>query len=222
MPDALKDHEGISEIIWCKPFCPTIIKTTTTTTPPKSQSPIKRGASWASTLTRHKGCQIPPLQLTHSPCEGAMYLGPSWVAWSTAFLLCSVTQPPVTSDSFTSDYWGKSNTDSTCTILINQNQKSVFKFIEKYYFYLVCACVLVNQLYPTLCDPKDCKLLCPWDSLVKNTRMISHSLLQENFLTQGSNSGILHWQAVFTIWATREVLLLSCIKIIFSSILYLY
>ena len=26
MPDALKDHEGISEIIWCKPFCHTIIK----------------------------------------------------------------------------------------------------------------------------------------------------------------------------------------------------
>ena len=144
-----------------------------------------------------------------------LYLRPSWVAWFTALLLCSVTQRPVTSDSFTSDYWGKSNTDSTCTILINQNQKSVFKFIEKYYFYLVCVCVLVTQLCPTLCDPKDCKLLYPWDSLVKNTRMVSHSLLQENFLTQGSNSGILHWQAVFTIWATREVLLLSCIKIIF-------
>ena len=124
-----------------------------------------------------------------------LYLGPSWVAWSTAFLLCSVTQPPVTSDSFTSDYWGKSNTDSTCTILINQNQKSVFKFIEKYYFYLVCACVLVTQLCPTLCDPKDCKLLCPWDSLVKNTRLGCHALLQWIFPTWRSNWNLLLWQA---------------------------
>ena len=35
-----------------------------------------------------------------------------------------------------------------------------------------CVCVLVAQLYLTLCDPMDCsptKLLCPWNSPGKNT-----------------------------------------------------
>ena len=42
------------------------------------------------------------------------------------------------------------------------------------------------------------RLLCPWDSLVKNTRMGCHFLLQRIFLTQGANPRLLwllHWQA---------------------------
>ena len=35
-------------------------------------------------------------------------------------------------------------------------------------------------------------LLCPWNSLGKNTGVGSHSLLQGIFLIQGSNSGLLH------------------------------
>ena len=39
------------------------------------------------------------------------------------------------------------------------------------------------------------RLLCPWDSPGKNTGVGCHFLLQENFLTQGSNPGLLHcWQ----------------------------
>ena len=37
-------------------------------------------------------------------------------------------------------------------------------------------------------------LLCPWDSLGKNTGMGSPSLLQEIFPTQGSNLGLLNYR----------------------------
>ena len=53
----------------------------------------------------------------------------------------------------------------------------------------------VSQLCPTLCDPMDCKparLLHPWTFLGKDTGMRCHFLLQEIFLTQGSNLGFLH------------------------------
>ena len=41
------------------------------------------------------------------------------------------------------------------------------------------------------------RLLCPWDSLGKSTRVGCHALLQGIFLTQGSNLSLLclwHWQ----------------------------
>ena len=38
-------------------------------------------------------------------------------------------------------------------------------------------------------------LLCPWDFPGKNTGVGCHFLLQGIFLTQGSNSGVLHWPA---------------------------
>ena len=42
----------------------------------------------------------------------------------------------------------------------------------------------------TLVDPA--RLLCPWDSPGKNTGVGCHALLQGIFLTQGSNTGLLH------------------------------
>ena len=58
------------------------------------------------------------------------------------------------------------------------------------------------QWCPTLCDPINCSpFLCPWDYPSKNTRMGRHFLFQGNFLTQGSNPGLLScrqspaWQA---------------------------
>ena len=42
---------------------------------------------------------------------------------------------------------------------------------------------------------KPTRLLCPWDSPGKNTRVGSHSLLQEIILTQGLNLGLLYWKA---------------------------
>ena len=40
------------------------------------------------------------------------------------------------------------------------------------------------------------RLLCPWDSPGKNTGAGCHSLLQEIFLTQGSNPGLLHCRQI--------------------------
>ena len=43
----------------------------------------------------------------------------------------------------------------------------------------------VAQLCPTLCDPMDTRLLCPWDFPGKNTAVGSHFLLQGIFPTHG-------------------------------------
>ena len=61
--------------------------------------------------------------------------------------------------------------------------------------------VLITQTCPTLCDPKDCqavksharpaRLLCPWDSLGKNTGLGCDLLLQVIFLTQGLNLSLM-------------------------------
>ena len=40
------------------------------------------------------------------------------------------------------------------------------------------------------------RLLCPWNSPVKNTGVGSHSLLQRLFLTQGSNPVLLHCRQI--------------------------
>ena len=62
----------------------------------------------------------------------------------------------------------------------------------------VCMCVLVAQSYPTLCNPMDCS---PPDSSVhgispgKNAGVGFHFLLQGILPTQGSNHGLLYWQA---------------------------
>ena len=59
--------------------------------------------------------------------------------------------------------------------------------------------MLVAQLYLTFCDPMDCsrpRLLCLQNSLGKNTGVSCHSLLQEIFLTQGSNPGLLHCKQI--------------------------
>ena len=60
---------------------------------------------------------------------------------------------------------------------------------------LFCWCVLVAQLCLTLCDShglKPARCLCPWNSPGKNTGVGCYSLLQEIFLTQGLNPGLLH------------------------------
>ena len=60
--------------------------------------------------------------------------------------------------------------------------------------------VLVALLCPTLYDPTDWtvthRVLCPWNSLNKNTGADCHSLLQGIFLTQGSNPGLLHCRQI--------------------------
>ena len=50
----------------------------------------------------------------------------------------------------------------------------------------------VVQSCPTLCDPMDTRLLCPWDFVGKSTGVGCHFLLQGIFPSQGSNLGLLH------------------------------
>ena len=52
----------------------------------------------------------------------------------------------------------------------------------------------VAQSCPTLCNPMDTRLLCPWDFLAKSTGMGCHFLLQGTSLTQGSNPGLQHYR----------------------------
>ena len=57
--------------------------------------------------------------------------------------------------------------------------------------------VKVSRTQPclALCDPMDCgltRLLCSWYSLGKNSGVVSHSLPQGIFLTQGLNSSFPH------------------------------
>ena len=60
----------------------------------------------------------------------------------------------------------------------------------------VVVVVSVAQSCPILCNPMDhARILCPWDFPGKNTGVGCHFLLQGIFLTQRSNSCLLHWQA---------------------------
>ena len=66
--------------------------------------------------------------------------------------------------------------------------------------YIACCCCPVSKLYLTLLRPhglQPAKLFCPWDFPGKNTGLGCHChfLLQGIFLTQRSNSRLLHWKA---------------------------
>ena len=54
--------------------------------------------------------------------------------------------------------------------------------------------VKVTQSFSTLCDPHG--LYSPWNSPGKNTGVGSRSLLQDIFLTQGSNPGLPHCRRI--------------------------
>ena len=74
------------------------------------------------------------------------------------------------------------------------------------FLYLKVQRELVAHVCLTHCDPMDCnaRLLCPWNSPGKNTRMGSHSFLQEIFLTQGSNPGFLYHRQIFFFFLPSE------------------
>ena len=64
----------------------------------------------------------------------------------------------------------------------------------------VCVCVVLLlsrvQLLATPWTTQPTSLLCPWNSLDKNTGVGSHSLFQGIFLTQGSNPSLLHYRQI--------------------------
>ena len=66
-------------------------------------------------------------------------------------------------------------------------------YIYIYVCVCVCVCVcLVTQLCLTPYNTMDCRLLCPWESPGKNTRVGCHALLQGILPTQGLNPGVPH------------------------------
>ena len=70
-------------------------------------------------------------------------------------------------------------------------------YFFSFVLHLICVCSCL-----TLCGYGlgPARLLCPWDSPVKNTRVGCHFLLQGIFLTEGSNPHLLcllHWQMDF-------------------------
>ena len=69
-----------------------------------------------------------------------------------------------------------------------------FSFWLTSLFVRVSCSVVSNSLQPHGLWPV--MPLCPWDSPGKNTGVGSHSLLQEIFLTQGSNPGLLHCRRI--------------------------
>ena len=59
----------------------------------------------------------------------------------------------------------------------------------------VSSSVMSNSLRPRGLLPT--RLLCPWDSPGRNTRVSSHSLLQGIFSIQGLNPGLPHYRQIF-------------------------
>ena len=76
----------------------------------------------------------------------------------------------------------------------------LLKVEKKSASYSVC-----NSLRPHGLQPS--RLLCPWDFSGKNTAVDGHAVLQGTFPTQGLNPR-LSCCRLFTLWATREALLL--------------
>ena len=73
---------------------------------------------------------------------------------------------------------------------------------------------LVTQSCLTLCDPIDCSppgSFVHGDSPGKNTRVGCHALLQGNFPTQGSNSGLPHWRQILYGLSHLRLLEWNCI-----------
>ena len=68
-------------------------------------------------------------------------------------------------------------------------EKTMYTYIHK-----CCRCLVISVLSDSLrpYGLQPSRLLHPWDSLGKSTRVGCYALLQGIFLTQGSKSGLLH------------------------------
>ena len=88
-----------------------------------------------------------------------------------------------------------------CSMLCN-NGKIIWKIIDTCrYMY-----IYVTQSCPTLCDSMDCSL--PGSSVhgISHARILDWGAIPFSkgiFLTQGSNSGLLHCRQILYLWATR-------------------
>ena len=79
--------------------------------------------------------------------------------------------------------------DSTCQGATKPVRHSCWAYVC-----VLSHSVVSDSLWPHGLQPA--RLLCPWNSLGKNTRMGSQSLLQGMFLTKGSNPGLPHCRRI--------------------------
>ena len=79
---------------------------------------------------------------------------------------------------------------SNCNVTPNNNPKVKLSRHNHELWLHGCCCCLVAKSGLT----QPARLLCPWGFPGKNTAVGCHFLLQGIFLTQGSNSSLLHWQ----------------------------
>ena len=63
---------------------------------------------------------------------------------------------------------------------------------------------------------QSCPTLCPWNSPSKNTRVVSHSLLQGHFRTQGLNPDLLQWRWILYYLTHQGSLISFRVQIFFS------
>ena len=75
---------------------------------------------------------------------------------------------------------------------------NIYQRLEEEKIIIGWLCCLVFKSCLTLVNPWNIARQPRWNSPGKNTRMGCHFLLQGIFQTQGSNPGLLHWQASFT------------------------
>ena len=111
-----------------------------------------------------------------------------------------------------------------CMILILITESGVLKSYITDYFIFLCSCIFLIHvpLHTCVCASVHAKLLshfqlcsltdqldrllCPWDSLGKNTGVSCLDLLQGIFPTQGSDLHLLHCQWILYHWVTREAI----------------
>ena len=108
------------------------------------------------------------------------------------------------------------------------NFKNIYIFTRKLYvkqLHFVCCC-LVSKTCPTLLHSHGlwpARLLCPRDSPGKKTGVGWHFLLQEIFLTQGSNLSLLIGRQILYHWATKEACLsITGIKYLIITVMCMY
>ena len=109
------------------------------------------------------------------------------VSWQSGLTMCPLGSDWICSSN--SIYWEADLGPSTGLACMGSN--AVLKSSKMRVS--VCVCMLVAQLCPTFCDPRDNSP--PGSSvhgILQARRLGSHSILQGIFLTQGSNLGLLH------------------------------
>ena len=85
---------------------------------------------------------------------------------------------------------------------IQQKTRESHRWRSFFFFFSCCVCCVCELLSPIwLFAPPPhglwpARLLCPWGSPSKNTRVGCHVFLQEIFPTQRLNLGLLHWRQI--------------------------